>query len=65
MDAERRLITKADALALLRRVGIPEETIRALDTVLDDPVDVERDASLLAHYGITRGQLVEDMGGSP
>lgn len=65
MDAERRLITKADALGLLRRVGIPEETILALDTVLDDPVDLERDASLLARYGITRGQLVEDMGGSP
>ena len=32
---------------------------------LPDPVDTVRDAQLLAHYGLTRGQLVDQIGGSP
>jgi len=50
---------------VLRRTGVPQETIKALDAVLDDPVDVDRDANLLASYGITRGHLTDRMGGSP
>jgi hypothetical protein len=65
MEDARSLRTKAELLAVLRRAGTPEETIQALDAVLDDPVDLERDRSLLAHYGITRGRLTDAMGGSP
>jgi hypothetical protein len=65
MDDQRLVRPKAEVLAVLRRAGTPEETIRALDAVLDDPVDIERDLSLLAHHGITRGRLTDAMGGSP
>jgi len=62
---ERDLRRKADVLEVLRRAGVPEETIRALDAELDDPVDVGRDANLLARHGVTLGLLVDRMGGSP
>ena len=60
-----RTLDKADALAVLRRTGTSEETIEALDAALGDPVDLDRDAELLARHGITREHLVERMGGSP
>ena len=41
MNDERHLLPKAEALAVLRRTGVPEETIQALDAPLDDPVDVD------------------------
>jgi hypothetical protein len=64
MNDERHLLPKAEALAVLRRTGVPEETIQALDAALDDPVDVDRHANLIARYGITREHLVDRMGGS-
>jgi hypothetical protein len=63
--SERDLRQKADVLEVLRRAGVPEETIRALDAALDDPVDVQRDANLLARHGVTLGLLTDRMGGSP
>jgi hypothetical protein len=65
MDDDSDLRSKANLLAVLRRAGVPPDTIQALDAALDDPVDVERDAGLLMRYGITRDRLVESMGGSP
>jgi hypothetical protein len=65
MNDQRDLRPKAYVLAVLRRSGVPPETIEALDAVLDDPVDVDRDANLFFRYGITRERLVERMGGSP
>jgi hypothetical protein len=64
MTDETGLRDKAEALAALRRAGVPPETIRALDAVLEDPVDLTRDAEVLAHYGITRDAVVDWMGGS-
>jgi crotonobetainyl-CoA:carnitine CoA-transferase CaiB-like acyl-CoA transferase len=61
---ETQLRDKAEALAALRRAGVPPETIRALDGVLEDPVDLARDADVLARYGITRDRMVDAMGGS-
>ena len=65
MTDARDVKPKAEVLAVLRRAGIPEETIRELDTVLDDPVDLDHDLGLLGRYGITRDRLVDVMGGSP
>jgi hypothetical protein len=65
MAGEPTLRRKADALAVLRRAGIPEHTIEELDALLDDPVDIRRDADLLARHGITRDHLTDRMGGSP
>jgi hypothetical protein len=64
--AERRdLRDKQDLLATLRRLGVGEETIRALDAELDDPADVEQAANVAARYGITLDRLIDRMGGSP
>ena len=40
-------IAKADGIAMVRRAGFPEETIQALESELDDPIDTERDAVIL------------------
>ena len=64
MSDERILLPKADVLAVLRRTGVLEQTIHALEGKLDDPVDVQRDANLLASFGITRQGLMDRMGGS-
>jgi hypothetical protein len=65
MSDQSDLRSKAHVIALLRRIGVPEETVTALDAVLDDPVDLVRDANLLASYGLTRDNLIDRMGGSP
>jgi hypothetical protein len=62
---EDRVRSKADVFAVLRRAGEPEQTIDALDALLDDPVDLQRDADVLARHGITLDRLVDRMGGSP
>ena len=30
-----------------------------------DTIDIERDEHIFEHYGMTRGQLMDRMGGSP
>jgi hypothetical protein len=65
MSEKRALRSKAEVLKVLRRSGVDEETIRALEVALRDPVDIERDANLFGRYGITRDALVNRMGGSP
>jgi hypothetical protein len=62
---ETVLRRKAEVLRVLRRAGVPEETVRALDDALDDPVDLQRDGNLFLRYGITRDWLIGRMGGSP
>jgi hypothetical protein len=65
MSDQRDLRSKSDVLAVLRRAGIPEETVQALDAALEDPVDLRRDGDLLACYGIDRDVLTDRLGGSP
>ena len=65
MSDQPDLRPKADVLAVLRRAGISEGTVQALDAALEDPVDLRRDGNLLASYGITRDRLTDRMGGSP
>jgi hypothetical protein len=62
---ERDLRSKAEVLRVLRRAGVSEDTIEALESELDDPVDVKRDEGLFSLYGLTRDRLVDLMGGSP
>ncbi len=52
---------KKDFLHILRTAGVPEETIKATDEQLQDPIDLERDAVFL----VTHDQLMNRMGGSP
>ena len=65
MGEDTDLRSKAEVLAILRRAGIREETVEALERALDDPVDIRRDGNLFARYGITLDHLVDRMGGSP
>jgi hypothetical protein len=58
-------LPKKDFLHVLRRAGIPQETIRAADAQLHDPVDHERDGIFLLTHGLDCDQLVSRMGGSP
>lgn len=57
-------ISKKELVAVLRRVG-RVDLIDEINRTLPDPVDTVRDAQQLAHYGLTRGQLVDQLGGSP
>jgi len=65
MSGERHLRSKAEVLAVLRRAGVSEATVAALDAQLRDPVDIDRDANLLLRYGLTLDVLIDRMGGSP
>jgi DNA-directed RNA polymerase subunit H (RpoH/RPB5) len=62
---EHSEISKAEATKVLRRVGISDEKIANILSELEDPIDVDRDAAVLAKYGINRDVLVDLMGGSP
>ncbi len=64
MAAIRRM-PREEALALLRRLGFPEERINEIRDHLPDPVDFERDAGILMSYGLTVDRLMDLMGGSP
>ena len=56
--------SKQDVLDTLRRAGA-YALIEGREDKLPDPVDLDRDEPLLADLGITRGLLVDLMGGSP
>jgi CBS-domain-containing membrane protein len=58
-------MSKAEAARVLRRSGFSAAQIDELFSRLDDPIDVDRDGALLQLHGITRGHLIDDMGGSP
>jgi hypothetical protein len=58
-------LPKKDFLHILRIAGVPEETIKATDEQLQDPIDLERDAVFLVTHGLDRDQLINRMGGSP
>ena len=57
LSDEQDVKPKAEVLAVLRRSGVPEETVEALDAALD----TTRDANLFLRYGIT----LDSLGGSP
>jgi hypothetical protein len=65
MSDGRDLRSKAEVLAVLRRAGVPEQTVQQLNAALEDPVDLRRDDALLASFGVTHDNLIDRMGGSP
>ena len=60
----RMEITKKQALHMLHRVG-PREMLAEAERTLPDPIDLDRDAALLARFGLERGQLEERLGEGP
>jgi hypothetical protein len=63
--SDPELRRKEDLLAILRRAGVPEETLHALDAELPDPVSLTDAANIGGRYGITRDSLISWMGGGP
>jgi hypothetical protein len=59
-------VPKEHILALLARIG-RQDLIEDAKRNLPDPVDTDRDIDQerLLQYGLTRGQLIDRMGGSP
>lgn len=49
----------------MRRIGVAPDVVEEIKAQLPDPIDVERDAPLLARYDLTRGRLMEILGASP
>ena len=65
MSGDPRVYRKSECLAILRRAGVSEQTVEALDAELPDPVDVDRDANVFLRHGITLDYLIDRIGGSP
>jgi DNA-directed RNA polymerase subunit H (RpoH/RPB5) len=61
----QRTVSKDEAAKVLRRAGITPNQISEILAQLPDPFDLDRDSATLERYGVTRGRLVERMGGSP
>lgn len=59
MELQRRSV-----LSVMRRVGL-HDRIREAEQRLPDPVDVDRDAALLAGLGLELNQLMDRLGSSP
>jgi hypothetical protein len=59
------LRSKADLQQLMRRLGLPEETIAEISAQLPDPVDLDAAGPLLLSYGLTRDAVISRLGGSP
>jgi hypothetical protein len=57
--------SKKRVLEVLRKVGIPDETVKEIDEDLKDPIKMPRDEVFLLQHGITRSELTSMMGGSP
>jgi hypothetical protein len=57
-------IDRARVIATMRRVGLHDQIPQALES-LPERVDTDRDAALLASFGISRERLMEILGSSP
>jgi hypothetical protein len=64
VEGARVIRSKQDVLDTLRRAGV-FDLVEGREDELPDPVDFDRDEPLLAQLGITRGMLIDLMGGSP
>lgn len=49
---------------MLQKIG-PRELIEEAARTLPDPIDVDRDAALLARYGLEPDELMDRFGASP
>jgi hypothetical protein len=57
--------SKADVLAIMKRLGLDDDLIADAARILPDPVDLDLDQRVLARFGLSRGGLIDRMGGSP
>ena len=59
------LVSRADAVRVLQRVGVSPDKISGLLDGIEFPARVSHLSGRLGHVGITRGSLMDRMGGSP
>jgi hypothetical protein len=57
-------ITRQQALDMLKKLGRHDLLAEANET-LPDPIDLDRDATLLAKWGLACDQLIHRWGASP
>jgi hypothetical protein len=62
---QRYLISHAEAEKVFRRAGYSQEWIENALRQLPDPIDPVRDGEALLKLGVSRGALIDRMGGSP
>jgi|GraSoiStandDraft_43_1057313.scaffolds.fasta_scaffold31695_3 hypothetical protein len=63
--AKPQRFPKAEVMDAVRHAHYPQDVIDEIDRQFPDPVDYDRDQSLLLRYGITFDQLIDRLGGSP
>lgn len=56
--------SRQEVVAILRRTGYTELADEAL-RVLPDPVDLDRLQAFLQPHGVTKDDIISEMGGSP
>jgi len=59
------LRSHAEFTQVLRRVGYSEDFIVEVLGQLSDPIDLQRDQQVLAHYQLSSERLMDRLGGSP
>lgn len=57
--------TRQDVLAIMRRIYGPGVDTSEAELALPDPVDIDRDAAILARFGLTPSQLANAIGEAP
>jgi hypothetical protein len=65
MSERVSLVTKVEARKVLRKAGVPGAHIEEVLAELPDPFDLVRDEHIYVRHGLTRGVLIDRMGGSP
>jgi hypothetical protein len=59
------LRSREETARVLRRAGYSEEFIKEVLSQLPDPIDIDRDQQILAHYDLSPERLMDRLGGSP
>jgi hypothetical protein len=63
MAAPAETRSKKDVIALMRRIGMPPETITKAQETLPDTIDLKRDGNKLAALGMTVDGIWNALGG--
>jgi hypothetical protein len=64
-ERDSGLRTHEDFTLVLRRAGYSDEFISEVLGQLSDPINLQRDQQILAHYRLSSERLMDRLGGSP
>jgi hypothetical protein len=65
MTAPRAIRSHEEFERVLHRAGYSDEFISEILSELPDPIDLDRDHTILARHGLSPERLMDRMGGSP